>query len=229
MPSIVVVVVLPCVPQTAIDRPRCMIAARARPPSALDTAQEGIGNAYAVAARLGGVSGADVVATAKSAFVDAFHAGLYVGAAVALLDDQLNPVPSGTEGEVAVRVRPHRPLGLFQEYWLNPQEAALKFRGDWYLTGDRARCDADGYFWFIGRADQSGDEEKRDADYPSHGCKGYFTARQATSISTRRSGRRQAMSFSFWRFSTPIASQRPAVTGSRAPRLSKRIRSSDTP
>jgi hypothetical protein len=55
------------------------------PPPALATAQEGIGNAFAVAARLGGQAGADLVATAKSAFVDAFHAGLYVGAGVALL------------------------------------------------------------------------------------------------------------------------------------------------
>jgi MFS family permease len=55
------------------------------PPPALDTAQEGIGNAFAVAARLGGKAGADLVATAKAAFVDAFHVGLYVGAGVALL------------------------------------------------------------------------------------------------------------------------------------------------
>jgi hypothetical protein len=55
------------------------------PPPALDTAQEGIGNAFAVAARLGGQAGADLVATAKAAFVDAFHVGLYVGAGVALL------------------------------------------------------------------------------------------------------------------------------------------------
>jgi EmrB/QacA subfamily drug resistance transporter len=55
------------------------------PPTALDTAQEGIGNAFAVAARIGGQTGADLVATAKTAFVDAFHVGLFVGAGVALL------------------------------------------------------------------------------------------------------------------------------------------------
>jgi len=55
------------------------------PPSALDTAQEGIGNAFAVAAKLGGQSGADLVVVAKSAFVDAFHVGLLVGAGVALV------------------------------------------------------------------------------------------------------------------------------------------------
>ena len=75
------------------------------------------------------------------------------GFTLALLDEHLREVPAGEEGEVAVRVKPHRPLGLFSEYWLNPKEMAAQFRGDWYLTGDRARRDADGYFWFIGRKD----------------------------------------------------------------------------
>ena len=72
---------------------------------------------------------------------------------ITLLDDQLNEVPTGTEGEIAIRVKPHRPLGLFREYWLNPAENARKFRGDFYLTGDRAVRDQEGYFWFIGRSD----------------------------------------------------------------------------
>jgi acetyl-CoA synthetase/medium-chain acyl-CoA synthetase len=72
---------------------------------------------------------------------------------VALLDDHLNELPAGQEGEVAVRVKPHRPLGLFQEYWRNPEENALRFQGDWYLTGDRAVRDADGYYRFVGRGD----------------------------------------------------------------------------
>lgn len=75
------------------------------------------------------------------------------GFTVALLDEDLREVPAGEEGEVAVRVKPERPLGLFREYWLNPNEMAAHFRGDWYLTGDRATRDADGYFWFIGRKD----------------------------------------------------------------------------
>lgn len=72
---------------------------------------------------------------------------------VALLDGDLREVPAETEGEIAVRVKPDRPLGLFQEYWHNPAETAAKFQGDWYLTGDRATRDADGYLWFIGRSD----------------------------------------------------------------------------
>jgi acetyl-CoA synthetase/medium-chain acyl-CoA synthetase len=72
---------------------------------------------------------------------------------LAILDANLNPLPDGREGELAIRVKPDRPLGLFREYWQNPDENAARFRGDWYLTGDVARRDADGYFWFVGRAD----------------------------------------------------------------------------
>jgi len=75
------------------------------------------------------------------------------GFEVALLDDDLKEAADGQEGEIAVRVKPHRPVGLFQEYWLNPKEMAAHFHGDWYLTGDRAVRDADGYFYFIGRRD----------------------------------------------------------------------------
>jgi acyl-coenzyme A synthetase/AMP-(fatty) acid ligase len=75
------------------------------------------------------------------------------GFELAILDANLNPVPDGQEGELAIRVKPNRPLGLFREYWQNPEENAARFRGDWYLTGDVARRDADGYFWFVGRAD----------------------------------------------------------------------------
>jgi acetyl-CoA synthetase/medium-chain acyl-CoA synthetase len=75
------------------------------------------------------------------------------GMNVHLIDDDDNEVAAGVEGEIAIRVKPNRPLGLFQEYWLNTAETADKFRGDWYLTGDRAIRDADGYFWFVGRRD----------------------------------------------------------------------------
>ncbi len=75
------------------------------------------------------------------------------GFTVTLLDEHLQEVPTGEEGEVAVRVKPHRPVGLLADYWRNPSEAAAHFRGDWYLTGDRATRDADGYFWFVGRKD----------------------------------------------------------------------------
>ena len=72
---------------------------------------------------------------------------------MAVVDDNSNEVPDGQEGELATRIRPERPVGLFKEYWRNPEANARAFRGDWYYTGDRAYRDADGYFWFVGRAD----------------------------------------------------------------------------
>lgn len=42
---------------------------------------------------------------------------------------------------------------MFRAY-LNDEDRYRKcFRGEWYITGDLARKDADGYFWFVGRAD----------------------------------------------------------------------------
>jgi acetyl-CoA synthetase/medium-chain acyl-CoA synthetase len=75
------------------------------------------------------------------------------GFEVAVLDPDLNELPAGQDGELAVRVKPRRPLGLFREYWRNPAENAARFRGDWYLTGDMAKRDEQGYYWFVGRAD----------------------------------------------------------------------------
>jgi acyl-coenzyme A synthetase/AMP-(fatty) acid ligase len=75
------------------------------------------------------------------------------GFEVALLDDEMQELPAGQEGEIAVRIAPIRPVGLFREYWNNPLENSRQFRGDWYLTGDRAVRDSDGYYWFVGRRD----------------------------------------------------------------------------
>ncbi len=75
------------------------------------------------------------------------------GMNVTLLDDDLCEVPPGVEGEIAIRISPDRPLGLFQEYWLNATESGHKFQGDFYLTGDRATRTSDGLFWFVGRKD----------------------------------------------------------------------------
>jgi acyl-coenzyme A synthetase/AMP-(fatty) acid ligase len=43
--------------------------------------------------------------------------------------------------------------GLFLRYWNKPGETAQVRRGGWFLTGDFARHDADGYLWFLGRRD----------------------------------------------------------------------------
>jgi len=75
------------------------------------------------------------------------------GHTLGIIDDDGHELPRGTEGEIAVRVRPERPVGLFREYWRNPEATERCHRGDWYATGDRATMDDDGYLWFIGRAD----------------------------------------------------------------------------
>jgi acetyl-CoA synthetase len=42
---------------------------------------------------------------------------------------------------------------MMRSYWQNPAAYENKFKNGWYLTGDRASIDADGYFWFVGRDD----------------------------------------------------------------------------
>ncbi|MGH8874127.1 MAG: acyl-CoA synthetase, partial [Acidimicrobiia bacterium] len=75
------------------------------------------------------------------------------GFTVEVVDDEGSVLTAGEEGHVAVRVRPERPVGLFREYWRDPEATVSAFRGDWYYTGDRAFMDDDGYFWFVGRSD----------------------------------------------------------------------------
>lgn len=75
------------------------------------------------------------------------------GIDLAVIDEHGAALPAMREGDVAVRVKPQRPPGLFKEYRGDVERTQKAFRGDWYLTGDRAYVDADGYFWFVGRAD----------------------------------------------------------------------------
>jgi acyl-coenzyme A synthetase/AMP-(fatty) acid ligase len=75
------------------------------------------------------------------------------GLTIGIVDDDGREVPAGIEGDIAVKLTPIRPVSLFKEYWRNPEATSNCIRGEWYITGDRAIRDADGYFWFIGRAD----------------------------------------------------------------------------
>ena len=75
------------------------------------------------------------------------------GMDIRLLDQDLNEVPAGREGSLVLRVAPDRPIGLFREYFNDPAETASRFRGGFYFTGDMARRDEEGYFYFLGRAD----------------------------------------------------------------------------
>ena len=75
------------------------------------------------------------------------------GFQIGVLDDDGEELPPREEGQIAVKVKPQRPVGLFQEYWKDPEAMERSFQGDWYLTGDKAYKDEDGYFWFVGRND----------------------------------------------------------------------------
>jgi acyl-coenzyme A synthetase/AMP-(fatty) acid ligase len=72
---------------------------------------------------------------------------------VRIVDDEGTELSPGEEGHIAVRVEPQRPVGLFREYWRDPERTAQVFRNGWYLTGDRGTVDEDGYIWFVGRSD----------------------------------------------------------------------------
>jgi acyl-coenzyme A synthetase/AMP-(fatty) acid ligase len=72
---------------------------------------------------------------------------------MAVIDSKGTPLSPGQEGDIAIKVRPIRPPGLFEKYVNDEEETQKRFVGDYYITGDRAVIDNDGYFWFVGRAD----------------------------------------------------------------------------
>ncbi|MFB5088105.1 acyl--CoA ligase [Psychrobacillus sp. PGGUH221] len=56
----------------------------------------------------------------------------------------------GEVGDIAVHIETP---ALFKEYLKDPERTSMQFRGDYYITGDQAKKDEDGYFWFEGRGD----------------------------------------------------------------------------
>ncbi len=72
------------------------------------------------------------------------------GCDVTVVDMDGNPCASDEPGDIALSGR--IPC-LFKEYWNQPEETESAFRSGYYLTGDRAYRDADGYLWFVGRSD----------------------------------------------------------------------------
>ncbi|MCD4658419.1 MAG: AMP-binding protein, partial [Planctomycetes bacterium] len=75
------------------------------------------------------------------------------GFTIEIVDDEGNVLPPNTEGQIAILLEPVRPVGLMSEYWHDDEANSRAFRGKWYYTGDKATKDEDGYFWFVGRAD----------------------------------------------------------------------------
>jgi acetyl-CoA synthetase len=72
------------------------------------------------------------------------------GHVVEVVDERGLPVSAGAVGEISIK-RPD-PV-MFLEYWKNLEATHAKYVGDWCLTGDLAKKDEDGYFWFVGRKD----------------------------------------------------------------------------
>jgi len=75
------------------------------------------------------------------------------GVNLAVIDETGAEVAVGKEGDIALSIRPERPPWLFKGYQGEEERTKACFRGDWYLTGDRAYRDEDGYFWFVSRSD----------------------------------------------------------------------------
>ena len=59
----------------------------------------------------------------------------------------------GEQGQIVIRTDMGKPLGLFKEYYLNDELTHEVWHDGVYYTGDVAWRDEDGYFWFVGRAD----------------------------------------------------------------------------
>jgi acetyl-CoA synthetase/medium-chain acyl-CoA synthetase len=72
------------------------------------------------------------------------------GHRVEVIGEDDRPLPPGEVGDVAIA---GDPPSLFRGYWKDQRASAACRRGEWYVTGDRAYRDADGFFWFVGRAD----------------------------------------------------------------------------
>ena len=72
------------------------------------------------------------------------------GHRVAVVDEHGEELPPGEIGDIALA---GQPPSLFLGYWKDEAATGATRRGDWYVTGDRAWRDEDGWLWFVGRAD----------------------------------------------------------------------------
>lgn len=72
------------------------------------------------------------------------------GNRVEIINEFGEPAPAGEVGDIAVHVDTP---ALFKGYFKDDERTKMQFRGDYYVTGDKASKDDDGYFWFEGRGD----------------------------------------------------------------------------
>ena len=72
---------------------------------------------------------------------------------IALLRPDGTPCNDNENGEIVVRTPNGKPIGLFKEYYNDPQLTHEVWHDGHYHTGDVAYRDQDGYYWFVGRTD----------------------------------------------------------------------------
>ena len=72
---------------------------------------------------------------------------------VDLIDNDGRSVEAGEQGQIVIRTDKGKPLGLFKEYYRDPERTHEAWNNGIYYTGDVAWKDEDGYLWFVGRAD----------------------------------------------------------------------------
>lgn len=72
------------------------------------------------------------------------------GVVAAIVDDDGNLLPAQKEGNIALK--PGWP-SMMKTIWKNEEKYNTYFKNGWYFSGDRGWFDKDGYFWFVGRAD----------------------------------------------------------------------------
>ena len=75
------------------------------------------------------------------------------GYGIDLVDIDGNPVANGISGEIVIRTEPKTSCGVFLGYYLNEEATRGAWHDGLYHTGDLAWRDEDGYYWYVGRAD----------------------------------------------------------------------------
>jgi len=70
-----------------------------------------------------------------------------------VVDDEGKPCDIGEEGQIVVRTDKRKPIGFFRGYYRDEALTQKAWHDDMYYTGDMAWKDEDGYYWFVGRAD----------------------------------------------------------------------------
>lgn len=72
---------------------------------------------------------------------------------VDLLKPDGTPCEDGEQGQIVIRVGKVPPVGLFKGYYRDEERTREAWQNGIYYTGDLAWRDEDGYYWFVGRAD----------------------------------------------------------------------------